>query len=366
MSGLTSRAAPVRSVEPMYGDRASRWAAVERRDARADGSFFFSVATTGVYCYPSCAARTPRPDNVAYHDTREQAQKAGFRPCKRCRPELPPKRERLGAAVTAACRLIEEAPRALKPAELAAQLGVGTRALQRHFKALTGITLKQYAMAHRARRVRDELAGKRSVTAAVYEAGYGSASRFYENSQALLGMPPASYARGGLGQTIRWDVAPSSLGLVLVAATERGVCALLFGASRRRLAADLATRFPRATLQQAEAGSDFSRWIDAALGQIEAPRAELGLPLDIVGTAFQQRVWQALRQIPPGRTTTYGEIAKRIGHPRAVRAVGAACGANPVAVLIPCHRVLAADGSLGGYRWGEKRKRALLAREASR
>jgi len=347
-----------------YHDAASRWQAVTARDPRADGHFWFAVATTGVYCYPSCAARTPRRENVAFYDRRETAEQAGFRPCKRCRPELPPERERVAAAIAHACRIIETADPAPTASELARAIGLSPHQLTRHFKELAGVSPKQYAMAHRAERMRAELRNGQAVTRAVYEAGYGSTSRFYERSHALLGMQPASYARGGRGQTIRWEVADSWLGPVLVAATERGVCAILFGPHRRRLAADLAARFPAATLEEAQAGSEFSRWVRSVLAQIESPRAAIELPLDVIGTAFQQRVWQALRQIPAGETTTYGDIARRIGAPRASRAIGTACGANPLAVLIPCHRVLAADGSLGGYRWGEERKRALLDREA--
>jgi AraC family transcriptional regulator of adaptative response/methylated-DNA-[protein]-cysteine methyltransferase len=351
---------------PVYAAVRARWTAVTERDPDADGRFWFAVATTGVYCYPSCPARRPRRANVTFYETRTAAEKAGFRPCKRCRPDLPPKRERVAAAVARACRLIEEAEAEPHAGALAADVGLSPHELARYFKELTGVSPKRYAMAHRARRLRDRLAdGAESVTAAVYAAGYGSPSRFYEKSGALLGMAPASYARGGRGQTIRWDVAESSLGPVLVAATARGICAILFGSSRRELATELARRFPAARLEQAEERSPFSDWIARVLARIDSPRSRAELPLDVLGTAFQQRVWQALREIPPGETATYGEIARRLGNPRATRAVGAACGANPIAVLIPCHRVLPADGSLGGYRWGKQRKRALLEREAA-
>ena len=347
-----------------YDDNDGRWQAVVTRDAGADGHFWFSVATTGVYCYPSCAARTPRREHVAFHASPAGAERAGFRACKRCRPDLPPLRQRIAAAVGRACRAIENAQGEIGASELAAEAGLSPRQLGRHFKALTGLTPKQYALARRGERMRERLAsGASSVTTAVYEAGYGSASRFYERSQALLGMQPASYARGGRGQTIRWDVADSWLGSVLVAATEHGVCAVLFGTGRRQLAAELTRRFSAARLEEAEPGSAFSQWITAVLEAIESPQRAAALPFDVAGTAFQLRVWQALRTIPAGETATYGEIARRIGRPGAARAVGTACGSNPVAVLIPCHRVLAADGSLGGYRWGTERKRALLARE---
>jgi AraC family transcriptional regulator of adaptative response/methylated-DNA-[protein]-cysteine methyltransferase len=348
-----------------YRDDAARWRAVRQRDARADGRFWYSVMTTGVFCYPSCAARTPHRENVAFYDSVAAAHRAGFRPCKRCRPELPPRHARLAEAVAQACRMLEAAEQAPGAAELAATLGLPARALQREFKQLVGVTLKQYAAGMRAERMRAELASAGSVTTAVYAAGYGSPSRFYEHSERLLGMRPRSYARGGRGQAIRWDVGRSWLGPVLVAATERGICAVLLGASREALAALLEQRFPQAELEPADSDSDFARWIKAVIAEIDAPSGDATLPLDISGTAFQQRVWQALRDIPPGETTSYGQLARQLGRPGAARAVGTACGANPVAVIIPCHRVLGADGSLGGYRWGTERKRALLEREAA-
>lgn len=348
-----------------YRDDQTRWHAVATRDRGADGHFWYSVATTGVYCHPSCAARTPRRRHVAFHGSPAAAERAGFRPCKRCRPDQPPEHERIAAAIGRACRKLDDTENVPSIAELAATVGLSPRQLSRHFKALTGLAPKQYALARRAERLRERLAsGSGSITTAVYEAGFGSSSRFYERADALLGMRAATYARGGRGQTIRWDVGDSWLGPVLVAATDRGVCAVLFGETRPRLARELARRFPAATLEEAEAGSAFSHWIEAVLAAIEAPRDPAPLPLDVIGTAFQQRVWLALVQIPPGETATYGEIARRIGAPRAARAVGAACGANPLAILIPCHRVVPADGSPGGYHWGPARKRALLEREA--
>ena len=361
----TGRAVAVSEEEAkLFIDSNSRWIAVQQRDPRADGQFWYSVATTGIYCYPSCGARTARRENIAFHPNRAHAERAGFRPCKRCRPELAPRQQRLAQAITAACRLLENSAEPLSPGTLAAAVGLSAQQLQRQFKTVTGLTLKQYATALRASRVRSRLGEGAPVTAAVYDAGYNSASRFYEQSAALLGMPPKTYARGGSGQAIRWDLAETWLGHVLVAATERGICAVLLGSNKRRLMAELAARFPRATLEQAERDSDFARWIEAVLTKIEQPAASADLPLDVAGTAFQQRVWRALRQIPPGETTTYQAIAKLIGKPKAARAVGTACGANPVAVLIPCHRVLTADGALGGYRWGTARKSALLEREA--
>ena len=347
-----------------YADEAARWEAVKARDENADGRFWFSVATTGVYCYPSCAARRPKRQNVGFHDSPQAAERAGFRPCKRCRPDLPPRRVRHARAVAQACRTIETAERAPTLDELAAEAGLSPFHFQRRFKAIVGVTPKQYASEHRARRLRRELGRGASVTDALYQAGYNSSGRFYAQSDGLLGMKPSTFARGGRGERIRWDIAESALGLALIAATSRGVCAVLLGDDRAELARDLGMRFPSATLERAEPGSEYSEWIARAVAMLDAPREAQELPLDVAGTAFQRQVWDALRRIPPGETTTYAEVAKRIGRPRAVRAVGAAIGANPVAVAIPCHRVIGSDGSLRGYRWGVERKRALLDREA--
>jgi AraC family transcriptional regulator of adaptative response/methylated-DNA-[protein]-cysteine methyltransferase len=250
-------------------------------------------------------------------------------------------------------------------AELADAQEMSPHHFQRIFKAATGITPKQYARAHKARQMRSQLRAGKPVTDAIYQAGYGSSSRFYEKAHDVLGMKARSYSKGGDKQLIRWSVAKSTFGLVLVAATRSGVCAILFGENRKGLAADLAERFPNATLQRAESGSDFSEWVTTTLAYIEAPHGRFRLPLDVAGTAFQQRVWDALRDVGAGETTTYADVARRIGQPTAARAVAGACAANPVAVAIPCHRVLRGDGSLSGYRWGPERKQALLDLEAS-
>lgn len=348
-----------------YNSDDDRWRAVVERDAGAEGCFWFSVATTGVYCYPSCAARRPRRENVAFHATREAAQEAGFRPCKRCRPELPPRRVRHADAVARACALLDacdEAPPTLE--ELADEVQMSPYHFHRVFKKHTGITPKQYGAARRAERMRERLADGGSVTDAIYDAGFSSASRFYEKSQEMLGMAPAAYARGGRGETIRWGVATCWLGYVLVAATERGVCAILLGDSRAELSEDLAGRFPRATLEEAAKDSDFTAWVDRTVAFLRDPGGQLDVPLDVAGTAFQQQVWAALREVRAGETASYAEVANRIGKPHAARAVAQACAANPVAVAIPCHRVVRSDGSVSGYRWGEERKRALLRRES--
>ncbi len=339
-----------------------RWAAVAARDAAADGTFYYSVGTTGVYCRPSCASRPARPENVMFHATAAAAEGAGFRPCKRCRPDQPPLAERHAAKVAELCRLIENAERRPSLAELAEHAGLSAHHLHRLFKAVTGLTPKAYAAAHRARRVRRELERGATVTEAIYGAGYNSSGRFYEESNALLGMTPTTYRAGGADTAIRFAVGQCSLGAILVAASGRGVCAILIGDDPEPLARELQDRFPSAALIGGDAG--FERLVATVVGFVEAPRLGLDLPLDVRGTAFQQRVWLALRQIPAGTTASYTEIAARIGAPKSVRAVAGACAANPLAVAIPCHRVVRYDGGLSGYRWGVERKRALLDREA--
>jgi len=339
-----------------------RWAALQARDARADGSFFYSVRTTGVYCRPSCAARPARPENVAFHDSAAAAERAGFRPCKRCKPDQLSLQEQHAAMVTGACRLIENAETAPTLEQLAKPTGLSPFHFHRIFKAIAGVTPKQYATAHRASRVRSGLGRGSSVTEAIFDAGYNASSRFYESSNQLLGMTPSSYRAGGVDHDIRFAIGECSLGAILVAQSQRGVCAILFGNDPDALARDLQDRFPRANL----IGGDraFEQLVATVVGFVEAPALGLDLPLDVRGTAFQQRVWQALRDIPAGTIASYSEIAQRIGSPTAVRAVAGACAANMLAVAIPCHRVVRHDGGLSGYRWGVERKRALLAREA--
>ncbi|HEY8328197.1 MAG TPA: bifunctional DNA-binding transcriptional regulator/O6-methylguanine-DNA methyltransferase Ada [Rhodanobacter sp.] len=339
-----------------------RWAAVQARDARADGSFFYSVKTTGVYCRPSCAARPARPENVAFHATAADAERAGFRPCKRCKPDQPSLAEQHAALVTAACRAIEQAEITPTLEQLAQPTGLSPFHFHRVFKAVTGVTPKQYATAHRSRRVRNELERGASVTAAIFDAGYNASSRFYETANQVLGMTPSSYRAGGVDSEIRFAIGECSLGAILVAQSERGVCAILLGDDPDALARDLQDRFPKARLLGGD--RDYEQRVAQVVGFIEAPAIGLDLPLDVRGTAFQQRVWQALREIPAGSTVSYSEIARRIGSPKAMRAVAQACASNLLAVAIPCHRVVRNDGGLSGYRWGVQRKRALLEREA--
>ena len=340
-----------------------RWTAVRARDAGADGRFFYSVASTGVYCRPSCGARTPRPENVSFHASRTDAEAAGFRPCKRCRPDLPPLAERQAAMVAALCRQIDDADTLPSLDALAASAGCSRFHLLRVFRAHTGLTPRAWAAARRAERLRERLADGASVTEAIVDAGYGSTSRVYEKSARPLGMTPRRYRAGGADTDIRFAIAQCALGALLVAASPQGVCAIALGDDADALARELQDRFPQARLSGDDA--DFARLVAQVVGFVEAPRIGLALPLDIRGTAFQQRVWAALRAIPPGQTLSYAELAQRIGAPAAVRAVASACAANTLAVAVPCHRVVRTDGSLSGYRWGVARKRALLDRERS-
>jgi AraC family transcriptional regulator of adaptative response/methylated-DNA-[protein]-cysteine methyltransferase len=338
-----------------------RWAAVTGRDPEFDGKFYYGVKTTGVYCRPSCAARPARPENVDFYATREEAEEAGFRPCKRCRPDQPPLAERYAAKVTQACRLIEESETTPVLEDLASRSGMSRYHFHRVFRQHTGLTPRQYAAAQREKKVRDRLGESRTVTAAIFDAGYNSNSRFYEKSNSILGMTPSNYRAGGADTEIRFAIGECSLGSILVAQSDRGICAILLGDDPDKLARDLQDSFPRANLIGGDA--DFEQLVARVIAFIEAPGIGLDLPLDVRGTAFQQRVWKTLREIPAGETESYTEIAGRIGSPDSVRAVAGACAANKLAVAIPCHRVVRNDGALAGYRWGVERKRALLEKE---
>ena len=339
----------------------ARWAAVLARDPQADGRFFFSVATTGIYCRPSCSARRPRRENVAFHITAGDAEAAGFRPCKRCRPEQACLAEQHALKVAEACRVIEGAGEEPSLRQLATIAGMSTSHFHRLFRACLGITPKQYAAAHRDAALRKRLAGAGTVTDAFYNAGFNSSGRFYATSNQVLGMTPSTLRRGGEQVEIHFAVGECTLGAVLAARTMRGVCAILLGDDPKQLVRDLERRFPRAVLK---ADAEYDQLITKVVGLVEAPGAGLGIPLDIRGTAFQRRVWQALQALPAGSTATYQGIADTLGMPKAVRAVAQACAANHIAVAVPCHRVIRTDGSLSGYRWGIERKKLLLQRES--
>jgi len=350
--------APTRNHRPPPD---SRWQAVVGRNPQADGVFVYAVKTTGVYCRPSCPSRTAKRENVEYFESNEQAAAAGYRACKRCRPESLSQAQRRQALAIQACRAIEQSDSPLLLTELARQAGLSPHHFHRIFKETMGLTPKDYYKSVRAGRVAASLQAAPSVTEAIYAAGFNSTGRFYEESAALLGMAPSAYRKGAAGEHIRYAVAPCTLGKVLVAATRKGVCAIEFGEAERELVKRLRERFPKAQFEPGDA--EFNDWVGRVLAYLDQPQGALDLPLDVRGTVFQHRVWRALRDIPAGQTASYAEIARRIGQPKAHRAVAHACAANQVAVAIPCHRVVRGDGNLAGYRWGVERKAALLRRE---
>jgi AraC family transcriptional regulator of adaptative response/methylated-DNA-[protein]-cysteine methyltransferase len=329
-----------------------RWQAVLARDRRFDGAFVYAVRSTGIYCRPSCASRRPRRTQVTFFPIPEAAEREGFRACRRCHPADAP-----GADATVA--LVREAARAI--AAGTAPRGEPRR-LARAFKRVLGITPRAFAEAHRTARFKQELKRRKHVSPALYEAGYSSSSRVYEHTHEQLGMTPATYARGGAGVGIAYVTVPTSLGRLLVAATERGVCRVALGDDAAVLEAELIAEFPAARVVEDKSGK-LSAWVSAILAYLDGREPDLDLPLDIRATAFQRKVWQELQKIPFGQTRTYAEIAKRIGQPTAARAVARACSTNPAALVIPCHRVVRENGDPGGYRWGVNRKRSLLEKE---
>lgn len=345
------------------------WQAVLARDVRFDKTFVYAVRSTGIYCRPSCPSRRPRREQVVFYPLPEAAERAGFRPCRRCQPEVR-RHNRQVELVDRICRTIEaslegsEGPLTL--AALSVQAGIGPYRLQRSFKRVMGITPRQYADARRLGRLKTRLREGQDVTGALYEAGYGSSRSLYERAPAQLGMTPATYRRGGRGMRVRYTIADCPMGRLLVAATERGVCAVCLGDSDSALEAALRKEYPCAEIHSDRNGpghASLSHWVTAFLNHLRGKVPHLDLPIDVQATAFQWRVWEELRAIPYGSTRSYSAIARAVGHPQAVRAVARACATNPVAVLVPCHRVVREDGSLGGYRWGLERKRALLAIE---
>lgn len=343
-------------------DEALLWQSVLARDAEADGAFVYAVRTTGIYCRPTCPSRRPRQENVSFFALPEAAEQAGFRACRRCHPEQAAIHNPQVNLVQRVCRAIAanpEEPPTL--ASLSAEVGLSPFHMQRTFKRVMGITPRQYADACRMDRLKSELRKGEAVTSALYGAGYGSPSRLYERAPAQLGMTPAVYRRGGAGMRIHYTIVPCPLGLLLVAATERGICAINLGDADDTLADGLKKEYPAAEITRDAFGLDTA--VAAIIGYLHGQEPHLDLPLDVQATAFQWRVWEALQAIPYGSTRSYSEIARAIGQPTAARAVAQACATNRVALAIPCHRVVREDGNVGGYRWGTERKRTLLAQE---
>ena len=342
----------------------AKWAAVLNRDVAADEAFVYAVRSTGIYCRPSCAARRPRRENAEFYIDAAAAERAGYRPCRRCHPQKGSLAQRNAERIAHACRLIETADELPSLDELAQATGLSRFHFHRVFKSITGLTPRAYAAARRAERVREELLKRETITEAMYEAGFNSSGRFYARSNRMLGMSPKRYRSGGKGMEIRFALGECSLGTILVAASEKGICAISLGSEPEPLLQEFQDRFANADL--VPGGKDFDAWVARVVGFVEAPDAGLSLPLDIRGTAFQQRVWQALTEIPVGTTLSYAELAQRIGSPQSVRAVARACASNTLALAIPCHRIVRSNGALSGYRWGVERKRALLERERQR
>jgi len=337
-----------------------RWQAVVDRDPKAEGRFVYAVKTTGIYCRPTCASRKPNRENVEFFETWKAAEAAGYRPCKRCQPFLAMSEQDRAAMMTRICQRIQNSEAPLSLQELAEAAGLSRYHFQRQFKKWVGVSPKQYAIAHRAHRVRQQLQEPTTVTDAIYAAGFTSGSSFYEQANGLLGMTPTDYRQGATGVEIRYSIHPCWLGQVLIAATPKGLCTIALGDTADALMAQLRQDFPNAKLSR---DREYQSWVQQVLEAIETPQS-VNLPLDVRGTAFQRLVWQSLQTIPPGTTLSYGEVARRMDNPKAVRAVARACATNPLAVVVPCHRVIGQDGSLRGYRWGCDRKRALLDREA--
>jgi AraC family transcriptional regulator, regulatory protein of adaptative response / methylated-DNA-[protein]-cysteine methyltransferase len=338
-----------------------RWAAVQQRDTAQDGHFVYAVRTTGVYCRPSCPSRPARRDNVSFFDSNALARQAGYRACLRCKPDDATADSARRRLVLEACATLEHSESGVKLDALAQSAGMNPHHFHRVFKSVIGLTPKAYFQAVRARRVQTGLRGAVSVTEALYNAGFNSSSRFYEDTRTALGMPPKQYLGGAPGQEIRYAVESCVLGMVLVAATNLGVCGIEFGDSAHELVQRLRDRFPKASFVTGEHG--FQEWVGRVLRYVEHPSGLLDLPLDVRGTVFQRQVWDVLAAIPSGKTATYGDVARAIGQPKAMRAVAQACASNQLALAIPCHRVIRSDGQLSGYRWGAQRKAELLERE---
>jgi AraC family transcriptional regulator, regulatory protein of adaptative response / methylated-DNA-[protein]-cysteine methyltransferase len=341
-----------------------QWEGVLRKDATLDGQYLFAVKTTGIYCRPSCPSRTPKRSNVSFFISSEQARLAGFRACLRCAPDGLSKREQQTQAILQACRIIDESEEKISLSSLASRVALSPHHFHRVFKEVTGVTPQDYFKARQIAQIGQSIKSTSTVTDAIYDAGFSSSGRFYESTNAMLGMTPKAYKAGGTGEAIRVSVRICSLGLVLIAATQRGICTIEFGDDETLLMQKLSVRFPNAVLLTKD--TQFDDWLERVLRHIEAPAKALDLPLDIRGTVFQQQVWKALQDIPVGATASYSEIAQRIDKPKAVRAVASACASNTLAVVIPCHRVVRGNGELSGYRWGVERKSKLLDIEAAK
>lgn len=342
-----------------------RWKALAGRDRAADGTFVYGVTSTGVYCRPSCPSRRPRADRVRFFDTTHEARSAGFRACKRCRPDtVGLAQPGIEAVRRVSAYLATHADETVTLAHLARVASMSPHHLQRRFKAIVGLSPREYQAAMRADRLRASLREGRDVTSAIYEAGYGSPSRVYESAPTGKGMSPSNYRRHGAGMRIGYSILQSGIGRVLVAATEHGVCAVKIGANDASLVGELEREFSAAEI--ARNASPRPEWARAIADHLRGNLEALDLPIDVKATAFQWKVWRALQQIPAGETRAYAEVARRIGKPKAVRAVASACARNPVALVVPCHRVVPASGGTGKYRWGTARKAALLAAEKRR
>ncbi|HXJ16145.1 MAG TPA: bifunctional DNA-binding transcriptional regulator/O6-methylguanine-DNA methyltransferase Ada [Candidatus Polarisedimenticolia bacterium] len=377
---MGNRAKP-RKGSDQRRNRGSFWRAVASRDRRADGAFVYAVRSTGIYCRPSCPSRKPSREQVVFFRLPEAAEQQGFRPCRRCRPHTVPSGDPRVEAVARVCREIDArtladpaadagAETPLTLAVLGRSAGMSPHQLQRAFRRVMGITPRQYADTQRMRRLKSRLKKGDNVTTALYDAGYGSASRLYERAPVHLGMTPATYGRGGAGMRIRYAIVNSPLGRLLVGATDHGISAVYLGESETGLRAALRNEYPNAELLYDSAGgthpaAGLGRWVARILAHLRGQEPHLDLPTDVQATAFQRRVWEELRRIPYGATKTYSEVARAIGRPAAVRAVARACATNPVSVVVPCHRVVREGGGLAGYRWGIDRKRALLEKEAA-
>ncbi len=346
-----------------YTNDDQRWHAVTTRDVAADGEFFYSVASTGVYCKPSCPARLPKREHVVFHEDTIAAERSGFRACLRCKPNEADPSQRQRETIERICRLIGQNEKRLKLDELAQAAGMSRFHFQRTFKKFVGVTPKQFQQALRSARVQEALQHESRITDAIYAAGFNSSGHFYADADSMLGMKAQQFQRGGAEVTLRYGSVPCALGILLLAATERGICRIDIGDCAQDLIDAMQRQFPRARFEPMDA--QIEQWLRELVQFIERPHAALQLPLDIQGTAFQRQVWQALRDIPLGTTTSYTELAARIGKPKAVRAVATACASNTFALVIPCHRVIRGNGDLAGYRWGIERKRELLQREAA-